>query len=674
MSADLRCPTPVQVGDLRVDQILPTLSSSQATYATYLTLATWAGFPLLASQSSREAIGIHNFLSAFLTTFPLSSLTSALSDPSSPVFLLIEFAATFYQNGSNYTGFGDAKFVPRVSKEALVELVSPYPAVTELLTAVIDALYADDPGVRTLGWYPTGATSYYNPSDFEQAEQEAIDALLTERRIRKENTIVFREAERYAVKRVCAEVDEQGTEIGVVRNLPVFVTKGLYSDVVKKMIGWLNLVRDSALNDRQKEMFGWLIKHFETGEVGDHVKYSELWVQDIDPPVEHYYGFIESYRDPSGVRCEFENFVAAVNPHDSEFLHRFVSASTTILPLLPYPPVYERNNFNPPSYNAIDLLSIATSYVPIGINVPNYDEIRNSIGFKNVTLANVVAAIPPSAAQYPFLTDDIIPTFIRYFRATRTLNVAIHELYGHGSGRLFSAADVARGDIPDLLTPGKFVKTFYKEGETYQEAFGSLQASYEECRAETTSLHLGLKDEVLEMFGVAPEDRRDFRVCFVLNLLHYGLMTLPVYSPTTRVWKQAHAQARFVIIRALLIWGRGAVSVKKVEGKFKLFLNADLFDGIEDAVERLLVHLNYYKATRLVDPAREFYGALSSFDDFWLEVRSSAEAVYIPRPCYLGARVVKDGDKYSLGKITDGEPTVLDVALTAVENIKLALE
>jgi dipeptidyl-peptidase-3 len=476
------------------------------------------------------------------------------------------------------------------------------------------------------------------------------------------------------VKKICAEIDEIGTEIGTFNGLPVVVTKGLHSDVVKKMVYWLKLAQQTALNPTQTQMFELLIRHYETGEIADHMEYSQLWVSDIDPPVEHYHGFIESYRDPSGVRAEWENWVAAINPKDSEFLHKFVAASAVMLPLLPYPPEYERKNFTPPSYNAIEFLTIIASYMPQGINVPNYDEIRLNFGFKNVTSANVLAALRPTAEEYPFLTSDIVDIFVPYFKPTRTLNVAVHELYGHGSGKLLTAADVEGGKVPDLLTPGRFVSTFYKEGEEYQEAFGSIQGTFEECRAETTSLHLGIRDEVLEMYGVPVEERKTFKICFVLNLLHYGLMTLPVYNPKTRTWGQAHAQARFVILRALLIWGRGGVTVKKEDGAFKLRVNPDLWDGVVDAIEKLLIHLNYYKAAKLVDSAREFYGALSAFDDFWIEVRAAAEKVYIPRPCFLGALTVKDGEKYKLTKITDQEPNVLDIALTAVLNIKIALE
>jgi dipeptidyl-peptidase-3 len=396
-------------------------------------------------------------------------------------------------------------------------------------------------------------------------------------------------------------------------------------------------------------------------------------VRDVDRPIEHHDGFIAPYRDPSGIRCEWENLVAAVNPRDSEFLHKFASSSSVILPLLPYPPAYERTTFSPPSYNAIDVLTHVTPCIPMGINLPNYDEIRLTEGFKNVSLSNVISAFPLWAGKYPFLTDDVTPTFIRYFGQTRSLHVAIHELYGHGSGRLFTAADVAKG-IPDLVTPGRFVKTFYAEGETYQEAFGPFQASYEECRAEATALHLGLKEEVLEMYGVPPEERETFRLCYVLNILHYGMMTIPMYSPITHTWTQGHAQARFAIIRAVLIWGRGAIAVRLVDDKLKLIADPSKFDGLYDAAERLLAHLNYYKAAKLVEPAREFYGALSSVDDFWLDVRKAADGHYIPRPCHLGVKLVKDGDKYGLVPGSEEEPNVLNFTLAALENIRLATE
>jgi hypothetical protein len=57
--------TGVVIGDLHVEPILRSLTQQQLKYATYLALASWTGAPILLSQASCEALGIHGFLSAF---------------------------------------------------------------------------------------------------------------------------------------------------------------------------------------------------------------------------------------------------------------------------------------------------------------------------------------------------------------------------------------------------------------------------------------------------------------------------------------------------------------------------------------------------------------------------------------------------------------------------------
>src|SRR3970282_424905 len=88
---------------------------------------------------------------------------------------------------------------------------------------------------------------------------------------------------------------------------------------------------------------------------------------------------------------------------------------------------------------------------PIGINLPNEQEIRERHGSKSVSLVNVMdshnRAVHAQVGEEFFLPEDR-PLARKYGAAVDLLQTTMHEVLGHASGKV---ADSLAGDPRDHL-------------------------------------------------------------------------------------------------------------------------------------------------------------------------------------------------------------------------------
>ena len=100
----------------------------------------------------------------------------------------------------------------------------------------------------------------------------------------------------------------------------------------------------------------------------------------------------------------------------------------------------------------------------------------------------------------------------------RLVITAIHELVGHGSGKLLSETSTGhfnfdRENLPISPLIGRPIETWYLPGQTWANVFGSIGHSVEECRAMLVALYLISNKELLFIFGyddtteITPDDR-----------------------------------------------------------------------------------------------------------------------------------------------------------------------
>lgn len=120
---------------------------------------------------------------------------------------------------------------------------------------------------------------------------------------------------------------------------------------------------------------------------------------------------------------------------------------------------------------------------------------REQIGFKNVSLGNIINGKRPSSDKANFICEADQALFARENEAF-AVQVGLHELLGHGSGLLFCETVDENGqsqfnfDVNMKLPNGSSITHWYKPGETWSGVFNNLSNTYEECRAECVGLYL----------------------------------------------------------------------------------------------------------------------------------------------------------------------------------------
>ncbi|KAG5342740.1 hypothetical protein C0989_008689 [Termitomyces sp. Mn162] len=581
------------------------LSSTEKKYAHYISLASWAGARIIQGQWTPHASGLYDLLILTFST-PEGSLTdlTALQQQAGVSTEdwddLLQYTLQVLSNLVNFKTFGFTKIIPRVSADkfqAVVKHSQNSQKALKLWKDLKEHIYALVPesglfiGKRSLGH----VSNYYLGQPTTDEDVAAIQAAAENLCIDVLNTRVVKNGPADFTLLV-ASAKSQPPAVHSVEyktlKATLKVEYGDFSGPLQTVINALQEAKKYAANKHQTGMIEGYIKSFETGSIQDHKDASKHWVRDVGPVVESYIGFIETYVDPYGARAEWEGrFTAIVNKQLSAKYEILVDNAPEYIKALPWGPDFEVDVFRKPDFTALEVVSFATGGIPAGINIPNYYDIRETTGFKNVSLANILAAKAPNE-ELTFIHPDDVELYNAWDSRAFELQVANHELLGHGSGKLFEEkADGTKNfDSIKVINPltGKPVTSWYKPGQTPGSVLGEVSSSMEECRAETVALFCKL--------GITQ------------HLINSGIARLQEV-------RGADGQLENLYVR---------VDREKVlkEGK--------------DAVGRLLVNLQVYKSTADGAGAREFYNKLTKPLPGWEgDIRNLVLRKKLPRKIFV---------------------------------------
>ncbi|KAA3675804.1 dipeptidyl-peptidase III [Paragonimus westermani] len=671
-SMDFYVNVPPPIHYLDATQAFDALSNSEKRYIFSCSQASWVGGLIDLLQTSPESTGIfllvHKVFSC-QTPDNVSEEARRNGFSESEVEAVLSYLAAVCGNLGNYQNFGDTKFIPSVSQNRFAQFLSVTKAfkderngVIALFAEISDEIYSLVPRRLRLGFGPNDGISTYYSSNCTRKDAEIAQVYLKAAKLEAYNTRLFKEPTLHEGKQVFslkfASVNEKTVIVEDVDAIPkdwvLRLQHGDMSELMTVLVEASHMAESDSLNTTESRMWNLYARSFETGDIAVHKEGSKIWVKDKNPVVETYIGFIESYRDPLGVRGEFEGFVAVVNKVISAKFQLLVDSAIQILPQLPWPASYERDQFMRPDFTSLDVVTFATSGIPIGINIPNYDDIRESDGFKNVSLGNVLASRfkDPKAE---FLSDVDRTVYLANVATAFEVQVGLHELLGHGSGKLFrrnsdGTFNFDPNNTKDLISGGP-VHQWYEPGENWDNKFASLSSPMEECRAECVGVYLCDLPIVLRLFGVDASDTTGDGVPDVvyvnwLNMVRSAVMAMEFYSPPENVgdsgaWRQAHCCARYAILRVLIEADPTMVKLEEVagsDGAPDLLISLDrekLKTVAKPAIGTFLKKLQYYKSTANVKEGGAFFLNYSELSPDHLVLRKIVIDRKRPRPLFV---------------------------------------
>jgi dipeptidyl-peptidase-3 len=247
------------------------------------------------------------------------------------------------------------------------------------------------------------------------------------------------------------------------------IPPGLYAEYLAKANSFLQKAAASA-NPEQARVIRDLIHFYQTGDPKDWTHFGVDWVQN-NASIDFANGFIEVYRDARGAKETSQSFVTATDKRVNSVMLKIAENAQYFEDRAPWKPEYRKQGVKPPLAKAVEaLIETGDFHVnTVGDNLPNENEVHEKYGSKSFLFTGSSRAIS-SAAGFGVLEEfaasqEEILLGKKYGEEAETLMTALHEIIGHGSGKLnpklthdpayylkeyFSTLEEARADLMAL--------------------------------------------------------------------------------------------------------------------------------------------------------------------------------------------------------------------------------
>lgn len=394
-----------------------------------------------------------------------------------------------------------------------------------------------------------------------------------------------------------------------------------------KAIGYLQNAKKYA-EPGQGEVIDALIRFYQTGELRDWIEFGIKWVGN-NKTVDFANGFIEVYRDSRGAKGTSQSFVSLTDEKLNAMMVKIANDAQYFENHAPWAEQYKKLGVKPPLAKAVETVIETGDFAVtvVGDNLPNENEIREKYGTKSYFFTGSTRALNEArggGVRNEFSYDEEeVKTVQKYGAEAGDLLTAMHEVIGHGSGKV----------NPKLTQdPSVYLKEYY--------------STLEEARADLMALW-NVWDPHLKEIGVISNTDG------VAKAMYYSSAKAPLTQLSSNrkgdTLEEDHQRDRQMIVEYIMDKVPG--SIERVQKNGKTYMHVTDFQKMRQGVGMLLAELMRIKGEGDYEAIKALVNTYGVHFDPKLRDEVVARYVKLDIPTYwhgINAELSKKGETITM--------------------------
>jgi dipeptidyl-peptidase-3 len=632
------------------------LSSEERYYLYYLSKASWAGQPIVLFQTSYESPGLFMIFQLFFSSFKKFSdikptlLKNNVTDVNYNQF--IKYAAYFYSNFGNYTPAKN-KIIPNLPRqdfEVILKLSDAKEQIMPIWEIISYIIYDNGENVIHINLEEKNGKNIYYFGAYTKEKIQKADEILKKNNYSLLNTRLYMLNQSKTVA-LFGSIEEKQINLDN-ENILYY---GEYSSFLKRINEYLEKAEKHIVEENEKLIISDYMNFFKTGDINLHREAQKKWVEgNTSTTIDFNMGWNEKFMDPMGVRGLFEGFVGIYDNFYTIRNEEFVKLIPDLIKELPWDSNFEKE-ISTIQFNSMDIISFARNGCPFGKSLPNYNEIRENNGVKDIIFMNVIPTFDLKDADYFFCEKKAIELINSLGGSASKMMISMKQLIGYRQVKFFRVEKNENNEEKsnfnrELINPltKQVIDKYYLNNETFDEKFGSNASIINECLATLTVLYFCGNKNVQNLFYINNSDRKD--ITYIIWTIYFmkGIIGLKNYIEKSQSWVHPSSQSLWIIVNYFLHHQKEEEEIIKIDldeekETFKININKlNILISPNEILLDLMPKMHIWRCIGDAESANQFIDQYSKPDEKCLKIKTILDKIELPKTLYLYNNLILD--------------------------------